>query len=194
MPADAVVIGAGPNGLVAANLLAERGWEVVILEAEAEPGGAVRDAERAPGCRYDLFSGFYPLGAFSPEIVTRDAARRARFDQLLKQGKVKSARDYWMAALLFQHGATVDDIDRARTYAKKANALQSTCSTRRMMALTEDRWLMYQHKPQKYGTQFRGEPVDGGTPKWVLYEVDPTVTDAQRAKLCVGPLSEAVMP
>ena len=86
-----------------------------------------------------------------------------------------------MAALLFQHGATVDDIDRARTYAKKANALQSTCSTRRMMALTEDRWLMYQHKPQKYGTQFRAEPVDGGTPKWVLYEVDPTVTDAQRA-------------
>lgn len=133
-------------------------------------------------------------GAFSPEIVTRDAERRARFDQLLKQGKVKSARDYWMAALLFQHGATVDDIDRARTYAKKANALQSTCSTRRVMALTEDRWLMYQHKPQKYGTQFRGEPVDGGTPKWVLYEVDPTVTDAQRAKLCVGPLSEAVMP
>jgi len=75
MPADAVVIGAGPNGLVAANLLAERGWEVVILEAEAEPGGAVRDAEMAPGCRYDLFSGFYPLGAASPALQRLELER-----------------------------------------------------------------------------------------------------------------------
>jgi phytoene dehydrogenase-like protein len=30
---DAIVIGGGPNGLVAANLLADRGWEVLLLEA-----------------------------------------------------------------------------------------------------------------------------------------------------------------
>ena len=47
---DAVVIGAGPNGLVAANLLADAGWDVVVLEAQPEPGGAVRSAEvTAPG-------------------------------------------------------------------------------------------------------------------------------------------------
>jgi phytoene dehydrogenase-like protein len=73
--ADAVVVGAGPNGLVAANLLAEHGWEVVVLEAAAEPGGAVRDAEMAPGCRYDLFSGFYPLGAASPVMARLDLER-----------------------------------------------------------------------------------------------------------------------
>ena len=39
---DAVVVGAGPNGLVAANLLADAGWDVEVLEATAEPGGAVR--------------------------------------------------------------------------------------------------------------------------------------------------------
>lgn len=39
---DAVVIGAGPNGLVAANLLADAGWSVEVLEAQDEPGGAVR--------------------------------------------------------------------------------------------------------------------------------------------------------
>ncbi len=43
--ADAVVIGAGPNGLVAANLLADAGWDVLVLEAEDEPGGAVRSGE-----------------------------------------------------------------------------------------------------------------------------------------------------
>lgn len=66
---DAVVIGSGPNGLVAANLLADAGWDVLVLEAAPEPGGAVRTAEiTAPGFRNDLCSAFYPLGAASPVI------------------------------------------------------------------------------------------------------------------------------
>jgi phytoene dehydrogenase-like protein len=67
--ADAVVIGAGPNGLVAANQLADAGWEVVVLEGQPEPGGAVRSAELTlPGFIHDRFSAFYPLGAGSPHI------------------------------------------------------------------------------------------------------------------------------
>jgi phytoene dehydrogenase-like protein len=66
---DALVIGAGQNGLVAANLLAERGWSVLVLEAEAEPGGAVRSGELTePGFTSDLFSSFYPLARVSPAI------------------------------------------------------------------------------------------------------------------------------
>jgi len=38
---DAVVIGAGPNGLVAANLLADAGWDVLVLESRDQIGGAV---------------------------------------------------------------------------------------------------------------------------------------------------------
>ncbi|RHA44098.1 phytoene desaturase family protein [Cellulomonas rhizosphaerae] len=66
---DAVVIGAGPNGLVAANALVDAGWDVLVLEAQNAPGGAVRTAEvTAPGFRTDLFSAFYPLAAASPVI------------------------------------------------------------------------------------------------------------------------------
>ncbi|HEX2130344.1 MAG TPA: FAD-dependent oxidoreductase, partial [Actinophytocola sp.] len=74
--ADAVVVGAGPNGLVAANVLADAGWDVLVLEAASEPGGAVRTAEiTAPGFRNDLFSAFYPLGVASPVLAELDLGR-----------------------------------------------------------------------------------------------------------------------
>jgi len=67
--ADAVVIGAGHNGLVAANLLADAGWRVQVLEAADQPGGSVRTAElTAPGFHCDVFSAFFALGAASPVL------------------------------------------------------------------------------------------------------------------------------
>ena len=70
---DAVIVGGGHNGLVAANVLAEHGWDVVVLEASPRPGGAVQSAEvTAPGFQTDLFSAFYPMTAASP--VMRDLA------------------------------------------------------------------------------------------------------------------------
>lgn len=66
---DAVIIGAGHNGLVAANLLTDAGWDVVVCEATGHTGGAVRSAEvTAPGYLSDLFSAFYPLSAASPVL------------------------------------------------------------------------------------------------------------------------------
>jgi phytoene dehydrogenase-like protein len=71
--ADAVVIGAGPNGLVAANLLADRGWDVVVCEEQPEPGGAVRSGEvTEPGFVHDLYSAFYPLTPASRYIEPLD--------------------------------------------------------------------------------------------------------------------------
>ncbi|NKQ57805.1 NAD(P)/FAD-dependent oxidoreductase [Amycolatopsis sp. K13G38] len=68
--ADAVVVGAGPNGLVAANLLADAGWDVTVLEAARRPGGSVRSEELTqPGFVNDVCSAFYPLGAASPILT-----------------------------------------------------------------------------------------------------------------------------
>lgn len=68
--ADAVVIGAGVNGLVAANRLAGAGWRVIVCEAQETAGGACRSAEvTAPGFVTDLFSAFYPFGAASPALA-----------------------------------------------------------------------------------------------------------------------------
>ncbi len=72
---DAVVIGSGPNGLVAANALADAGWDVLVVEEQPTIGGAVRSAEvTAPGFSTDLFSAFYPLAAASPVIRDLDLA------------------------------------------------------------------------------------------------------------------------
>jgi len=71
--ADAVIVGGGHNGLVAANLLADAGWQVRVLEAEPEPGGAVRSGELTlPGFVHDRFSSFYPLAAASPVLRRLD--------------------------------------------------------------------------------------------------------------------------
>ncbi|WP_228387856.1 phytoene desaturase family protein [Nocardioides sp. dk884] len=66
---DAVVVGSGPNGLVAANLLTDAGWSVLVLEAQDTPGGAVRsDRDVHPDFVHDTMSSFYPLAAASPVV------------------------------------------------------------------------------------------------------------------------------
>ena len=67
MPANACVIGSGPNGLAAAIVLAQAGLRVDVFEAETLAGGAVRTMELTlPGFHHDFGSAVYPMGAGSP--------------------------------------------------------------------------------------------------------------------------------
>ena len=64
---DAVVIGAGPNGLAAAVVLAEAGCSTLLVEAADTVGGGCRTSELTlPGFRHDVCATAHPLGRGSP--------------------------------------------------------------------------------------------------------------------------------
>ncbi|TSB17586.1 NAD(P)/FAD-dependent oxidoreductase [Streptomyces sp. NBC_01525] len=73
---DAVVIGAGPNGLTAAVELARRGLAVEVFEARDTIGGGARTEELTlPGFRHDPCSAAHPFGIGSPAFATMPLAR-----------------------------------------------------------------------------------------------------------------------
>jgi phytoene dehydrogenase-like protein len=68
---DAVVVGAGPNGLSAAVALAQAGMSVLVVEARPTLGGGARSAELTlPGFVHDVCSAIHPMGAASPYLRT----------------------------------------------------------------------------------------------------------------------------
>lgn len=70
---DAIVVGAGPNGLAAAIELARAGVSVVVFEADERPGGGCRSAELTePGFVHDVCSAIHPLAVASPFMEALD--------------------------------------------------------------------------------------------------------------------------
>ena len=75
-PYDAVVVGAGPNGLTAAALLAREGLSVLVLEASEALGGGLRTRELTlPGFRHDVCSAVHTMGCLSPAFELLELER-----------------------------------------------------------------------------------------------------------------------
>lgn len=119
------------------------------------------------------------------DLPQQDATRRRRVAELIAAGGLVEAEDYYHAAMIFQHGANLDDYWQAHELALKS-AEMGHRAARWLAAAACDRWLMQQGQPQKYGTQYR---ADAGT--WTLWQVDPSTTDEERARWDVPPLAEA---
>src|SRR5262245_48797178 len=68
---DAIVVGAGPNGLSAAIVLATAGLSVRVIEAAETVGGGCRSAALTlPGCVHDICSAVHPMAVVSPFFRT----------------------------------------------------------------------------------------------------------------------------
>lgn len=132
-------------------------------------------------------------GRLTPaEMVQRDRLRRRRVDELVAAGEVTTANDYFHAAMIFQHGGELHCFWRAHELALNAVELGHEGeawwnSAAWLAAASYDRWLMWQGKPQKYGTQY---VVEGGDR--LLWEVDPETTDEERALWNVPCLADAL--
>ncbi len=74
---DAIIVGAGPNGLAAAITLARAGRSVRVYEAAPTAGGGTRTAELTlPGFRHDVCSTILPLTLASPFFASIDLVTR----------------------------------------------------------------------------------------------------------------------
>jgi len=121
------------------------------------------------------------------ELIQKDERRRKRVLRLYTQQKIKTAQDFYYAALILQHGNSPNDFKIANEFAKKA-MIAGLEKAKWLYAATLDRWLLSRGKPQKFGTQFKKE---GG--RWKLIKpIDPTISDKERAKYGLPPLSKAL--
>ena len=126
-------------------------------------------------------------------FIKRDAERLGRVVILLQEARIITPADHLHAAMIFQHGRETWHYEKAHELAKKAVDMgykpeKDEPDPLWLAAAAKDRALMSQGKPQLYGTQFRKDLKEN---RWYLYETDPTVTDKERAKWHVPPLSEA---
>jgi phytoene dehydrogenase-like protein len=115
--ADAIVVGSGINGLVAAAELAQAGWSVILLERNAEIGGFIATEERTlPGYLHDTFSSWHPLFVSGP-------AYAALGELLHRHGLEYRNTDAWVSASVADDGrATLAHRDPERTAADFAYA------------------------------------------------------------------------
>lgn len=120
------------------------------------------------------------------EVGKRDSLRRIRVDKILSSNKIKTAKDYKNAAMVYQHGNDSTDYGKAVRLMKKAIQLDSTID-KWLFAATTDRYLLSKGEPQIYGTQYHKM----GDDPWKLAEIDTTkISDAERIKYGVETLAE----
>ncbi|MCB2199131.1 hypothetical protein KQI63_06970 [bacterium] len=126
-------------------------------------------------------------------ISDRDEARRDSLLTILGGGGLRTADDYFHAALISQHGADSSWYKRAYELSKKATELDSTHKVALWLtAASWDRYLQSVGQPQVYGTQYYFfRDTETGETSWTMEPYDTTaVSDKERLRLGVGSLAE----
>jgi phytoene dehydrogenase-like protein len=122
---DAVVVGAGPNGLAAAVKLAQAGLSVAVFEARSTVGGGVCTAELTlPGFRHDVFAAVHPLAVASSFLRTLPLAEHG-LEWIHSPAPLAHPLDDGTAVMLERSvEATAQNLERdARAYKKLVEPL-----------------------------------------------------------------------
>lgn len=121
-------------------------------------------------------------------VGSRDRARRSRVKVLFSEGRLRTANDYYHAAMILQHGDAPEDFLLAHEFCVVAIIKgKNDRETRWLAASAEDRFLTEIGRPQRFATQFGSE----GDGPWKLKPVDTTVTDELRRLMGAHSLEEA---
>lgn len=123
-------------------------------------------------------------------VAPMDKAHQDEVLSLLRSGSIRTAGDFYHAAMIMQHGSSTESYQLAFSLSRLSATLDpSNKKALWLVAASWDRILMSRNVPQWYGTQYRsagpGAPME-------LYEVDESVvSDAEREAMNVPSLKDA---
>lgn len=120
------------------------------------------------------------------KLTERDCKRRKKVARIIKEREVKTGRDLYFAAMVYQHGPSVVDSEKAIEFAKKSMELGYKKAPWLFAAAT-DRLLVKQKRKQKFGTQFSRSIATG---KVSVFPINKKTTDAERKQFDVPSLKE----
>lgn len=125
------------------------------------------------------------------KLFENDRKRRVEVTRIIKEQGLHTSSDYFHAAMIFQHGETIEDYKMAFSLAWMSTFLDPENKTAKWLtAATWDRIHTSKGLPQWYGTQFFKEAMDS---PWVLEKVhESAVTDDERIELGVPTLEQSM--
>ena len=164
---------------------------LALITCSKPPTQAQREAALRQLHEADQAERSGPIESVDMAVLNQsDSVRRDSLRALVRAGVLVSAKSYYYAAMLMQHGIDSVAYLQAHEWARYSEGLDSTrIDVRWLVAASRDRYEMSRGQPQWYGTQ--STRADSGRGALILYNLDRTrVTDRERKYRGVGTLSE----
>ncbi len=125
-------------------------------------------------------------GGISKSVMEQQEARFARVRLAIEKDEIVTAEDHYYSAAILVTSDQLPDLEHAHELAEEANAMGLPAGLR-VAAQAIDILALKHGRPQKYGTQFRFEPVLG---EWKLHNIDPRTTDEDRIAMGLPTMAE----
>ena len=128
-------------------------------------------------------------GGLGGDVIERDKARRQEVGALFGEGCIRSGRDHYNAALVFQHGQVPDHYYQAYLFARRASDLGEADGDW-LVPRAVDRYLLNSGYKQLFGTNFTCQRDEDGEQRCCVPPVADGFTDEQRIAAGEPPIEE----